>query len=99
MIRHVVLFEWTADASRDQVAAVAGGLSALPELVSGILGHRHGDDLELSSSTADYALVADFATVEDYQAYATHPSHLAFIEEHVRPVATRINRVQYHVAE
>lgn len=99
MIRHVVIFEWTDSASSDQVAALAAGLDTMPDHVPGILGYQHGDDLEISSVTADYALVADFATVEDYRSYAGHPHHLAYIEEHVRPIAARIHRVQYHVSE
>jgi hypothetical protein len=99
VIRHVVIFEWTPTAASDQVAAVAAGLDAMPNHVPGILAYRHGDDLGLSSVTADYALVADFATVEDYRAYAGHPHHLQFIDEHIRPIVDTIHRVQYHVAE
>lgn len=97
MIRHVVIFKWTETATKDQVAAVAAGLDTMPDAVPEILAYRHGDDLELSSATADYALVADFATVEDYRAYACHPHHLAFIDEHIRPIAANIHRVQYHL--
>ena len=98
MIRHVVIFQWTETAASEQVAAVAAGLDSMPHSVPGILAYRHGDDLGLSSTTADYALVADFATVEDYRAYAGHPHHLAFIEECIRPIAANIHRVQFHVS-
>ena len=99
MIRHVVIFEWTESASSEEIAALAAGLDTMPAHVPGILSYLHGDDLGVSSVTADYALVADFATVEDYRAYADHPHHLAFIEQHVRPIAAAIHRVQYHVPE
>ena len=98
MIRHVAIFNWTDNASTAEIAAFAAGLSAMPDNVPGILRYEHGDDLQLSDRTADYVVVADFATVEDYRAYSSHPYHLAFIADLLRPITASATRVQYHVA-
>lgn len=97
MIRHVAMFTWKDSADGPAIKAFSAGLSTMPELVPGIIRYEHGDDLQLGPGTADYVLVADFATVEDYRAYAQHPDHVAFVDEYVKPILESISRVQYHL--
>ena len=98
MIRHVAMFTWSDSATPDRIRPVAVGLDSMPTKVPGILRYEHGDDLQLGSGTADYVLVADFATVEDYRAYSQHPDHVDFIERQVKPLLGSVSRVQYHVS-
>ncbi|NND04176.1 MAG: Dabb family protein [Acidimicrobiia bacterium] len=98
MIRHVAMFTWAESADGDAIRQMAVELDTMPANVAGILNYEHGDDLQLGPGTADYVLVADFDTVEDYQAYAKHPYHLDFIEHRVKPIVANISRVQYHVS-
>lgn len=97
MIRHVAMFTWHDDASSEQIRGFADQLATMPSAISLIRRYEHGDDLQLGPGTADYVLVADFDTVEDYQSYAKDPYHLEFIERHVKPLLGSISRVQYHL--
>lgn len=97
MIRHVAMFTWADGAAGEAIRAFATELATMPDNVPGILRYDHGDDLQLGPGTADYVLVADFATVEDYRAYSTHPYHVAFNDRRVKPIIGSINRVQYHL--
>lgn len=99
MIRHIAMFTWSAEATTDQIAAVAAGLNAMPSLVDTIRRYEHGDDLDLGSDTADYVLVAEFDSVEGYREYADHPAHLHFVETTVKPIVASIGRVQMHIAQ
>ena len=66
MIRHVAMFTWTKEATTDQIKTFAAKLSTMPDAIDLIRRYEHGEDLELGTATADYVLVADFDTVEDY---------------------------------
>ena len=99
MIRHVAMFTWKREAAPAAIQSLASGLDAMPDHVPGILRYDHGEDLSLGSGTADYALVADFATVEDYRTYVTHPHHVAFLESVVRPIVASVSRVQHHLPD
>jgi len=98
LIRHIAMFTWADSAQDAEIRTFAAGLSSMPANVPGILRYEHGDDLQLGPGTADYVLVADFETVEDYRAYARHPYHLEFNERSVKPILGSINRVQYHLS-
>lgn len=91
------MFTWNEAATTAQIRDFAEQLTAMPANVDVIRRYEHGDDLQLGPGTADYVLVADFDTVEDYQFYAKHPYHLDFIERSVKPLLGSISRVQYHL--
>ena len=99
MIRHVAMFTWTSEATPEAIRTFAAGLDAMPDHVPGILRYDHGEDLSIGSGTSDYVLVADFATVEDYRAYVTHPHHVGFLEAVVRPIVASVSRVQHHLGD
>jgi hypothetical protein len=69
----------------------------MPGKVPGILRYEFGTDLALSDGNPDLALVADFASEEDWRAYLTHPEHVAMIEAVIAPIKGTITRVQYLV--
>lgn len=97
MIRHVAMFTWTPEATTEQIGAFAAGLSAMPDKIDAIRRFEHGDDLNLGPGRADYVLVAEFDTIEDYREYDGHPAHSEFVEGLVKPIAAGVARVQYHV--
>lgn len=97
MIRHVVIFTWTPEATSEQISAFAAGLSTMPDKIEAIRRFEHGDDLNLGPGRADYVLVADFDTIEGYREYDGHPDHSEFVQELVKPIAAGVARVQYHV--
>ena len=73
MIRHVVLFRWTPEATAEQKRRVAEELSRLPALVPSLRDYRIGANLGVNPGTFDFAVAADFDDVDGYLAYRDHP--------------------------
>ena len=97
MIRHVVMFRWNDSVTEAEIAAVSAGLDALPGAIPEIVAYRHGSDLGLAPTNADYSITADFASVDDFATYRDHPEHQRFIAEHITGrVADRV-AVQYEL--
>ena len=96
MIRHTVMIACEG-AAADAIDRIVDELRALPPLIPEIASYTVGRNLGLDGSTADLVIIADFASVEDYRAYSAHPEHVRVVEDHVKPVATGVNRVQFEV--
>lgn len=97
MIRHVVMFTWTPEATREQRDAVPAGLARLPGEIPQIRRYEYGPGI--NPGNKDFVLVADFDTLEDFIAYRDHPAHRAFIEECITPIAADLSRVQYRLSD
>ena len=95
MIRHVVLFRWTADATAEQKQRVAAELSRLPALVPSLRDYRLGANLGINPGTFDFAVAADFDDAAGYLAYRDHPEHRAIVAEFIQPIVTERAAVQY----
>lgn len=96
MLRHCVMFRWNDDATDEAKAAIAAGLDKLAQM--DVVGeYRHGPDAGMSDGNWDYAIVGDFASVDDYQTYATDEGHLTFIADLIRPNISARAGVQYEV--
>lgn len=90
MFRHVVLFTWTEEATDEQKATVATELGKLTGIIPEIRAYTLGTDAGVNPGNHEFAVVADFDSVDDYLVYRDHPAHQAVIVEHVKPiVATR----------
>jgi hypothetical protein len=98
-IRHAALFTWVDGVSPDQLAAVTRGLDELPSVVPNIEWFEHGPDLGINDGNAHHAVVADFATLDDYLAYRDHPDHQALLAGVIRPILAARTAVQYEVRE
>lgn len=97
MIRHVVLFTWSADADADRRAAALEALRGLRSEVGGMTSLVVADDAGLSDGNADTVLIADFPDVEAFSRYAQDPVHQAVLAEHVRPWLAHRSAVQYQI--
>jgi hypothetical protein len=95
MIRHVVVFRWTDEATRDQKERVATELSRLPAIVPTVRAYRIGDDLGLNEGNFDFAVAADFDDADGYLAYRDNPEHQAIIAEFIRPIIAQRAAIQY----
>ena len=95
MIRHVVLFRWTPEATAEQKRRVAEELSRLPALVPSLRDYRIGANLGVNPGTFDFAVAADFDDVDGYLAYRDHPAHRAIATEFIQPIVTERAAVQY----
>jgi hypothetical protein len=85
-IRHIALFRFAEGTEREQIAALATGLSGLPHAIDEIRAYRHGPDAGLNPTSWDYAVVGDFDSPEGYLAYRDHPVHQKLIAELVTPI-------------
>jgi hypothetical protein len=97
MIRHTVMFRWTAGTTPADVAAVAEGLGGLPGAIPEIRDYRFGHDLRINPGNFDFVVVADFADTEDYIAYRDHPLLQALLAERILPHLAERAAVQFEV--
>ena len=97
MIRHVVVFTWSAEADADRRRTTVEALRRLREDVGGMTSLDVAEDAGLSDGNADTVLIADFPDVEAFRRYAQDPVHQAVIAEHVRPWLAGRSAVQYQL--
>jgi hypothetical protein len=95
MIRHLVTFRWTDEATQDQKERVATELSRLPAIVPTVRAYRLGHDLGLNEGNFDFAVAADFDDADGYLAYRDNPEHQAIIAEFIRPIIAQRAAIQY----
>jgi hypothetical protein len=98
-VRHVVLFRFGEGTTDEQVQALADGLDGMPKAVGVMLDYRHGRDLGINEASYDYAVVGDFATVDDYLTYRDHPDHRALIRDLVTPIVAERFSVQFSLGD
>ena len=96
MIRHVVVFTWSADADEARRRTTVEALRRLRADVGGMTSLVVAEDAGLTDGNADTVLIADFPDVEAFYRYAQDPVHLSVIAEHVRPWLAHRSAVQYH---
>lgn len=77
MIKHLVMIKFKPDYDKSALAALLQKLDALPAQIPQIISMTHGPDAGIGQGKFDYGVAADFATVEDCQAYLAHPAHQA----------------------
>jgi Stress responsive A/B Barrel Domain len=95
MIRHVVMFRWTQDATEEQKQRVAAELSRLPALLPVLRAYRMGADLGVNEGNFEWAAVADFDDLDGYLTYRDNPEHRAIIAEFIRPIIAERAAIQY----
>ena len=97
MIRHVVVFTWSADADAARRKTTVEALRRLREDVGGMTELVVAEDAGLRDGNADTVLIADFPDTEAFRRYAQDPVHQAVLSEHVRPWLATRSAVQYRV--
>ena len=97
MIRHVVLFAWTPEATDQQKEQVAERLRALPPLMTGLRAYHFGPDAGIIEGNADFAVAADFDDTQSYLAYRNHPAHRAAVDEVINPIVRERAAIQYEI--
>ncbi|MGV9329267.1 Dabb family protein [Streptosporangium sandarakinum] len=97
MFRHVVLFTWSETATEEQKAAVATELGRLPGIIPEIRAYAVGADAGVNPGNHEFAVVADFDSLDDYLVYRDHPAHQTVIAEHVKPILASRAAVQFVV--
>ena len=89
------MFRWKDGVDDAHVEATRRALSALPGLIPQIVTYSYGADLGTAPNTLDFAVTAQFASIEDYVAYRDHPDHQAFVATFVAPFVDGRFAVQF----
>jgi Stress responsive A/B Barrel Domain len=97
MIRHVVIFTWSAAADAGRRAASVQALRGLQQDVGGMESLVVAEDAGLADGNGDVVLIADFPDAEAFSRYAQDPVHLAVVAEHVRPWLAARSALQYQI--
>ena len=97
MFRHVVMFTWKSGTGATDVDEVSRQLDTLPVAIPEIKTYRHGPDAGVNQGNADYVVVGDFDSVEDYLVYRDHPVHQRLIAEVLAPLIASRSAVQYRI--
>ncbi len=95
MIRHVVLLRWRPDLTEARMDDFLSALRSLPAHIDVVRDYRVGSDVGLAEGNWDFAIVADFDSVDDYLTYRDHPAHDEFRREHLGPCVTERAALQY----
>jgi len=97
VIRHIAMLTFVDGATDAQVRAVEDALATLPARLPLLLRYEIGPDLGVNPGNASFAVVADFATIDDYLAYRDDPEHQRIISELIRPILAVRTGVQYEI--
>ena len=96
MITHVVAFRWKPETTPDAIRGIEDALATLPRLVPTIESYRFGSDLGVSTpANMQFAIVATFATIDDWRAYDVHPEHDRVRADIIRPWIAERAAVQF----
>jgi hypothetical protein len=95
MIRHTVLFQWAADATREQKQAAATEVAKLPSIVASIRAFASGPDEGFAERNFDFAVTADFDDEAGYFAYRDDPAHREIVQRYITPIAAQRAAVQF----
>lgn len=91
------MIRFTSEATDEQKRALLSGLARLPEIIDVIRRYEFGPDLGLGDGNPDMALIADFDSEDDWQAYQRHPAHQVVVNDLLAPIVKEAIRVQYVV--
>ena len=97
MLRHVVLFTWTPEATEEQKQAVHAELPKMPAAIDAIRAYKFGPDAGINPANSDYVVVADFDDAAGYIAYRDHPAHRALVERYVSPIVASRAAIQFEI--
>ncbi len=96
MITHVVAFRWKPDIPAGHVEAVKAQLLAFASSLPEVRSYRCGTDVGASDiGNFDFAIVAEFDTIEDWGVYDTDPKHNEIRAGEVRPWIEERAAVQF----
>jgi hypothetical protein len=95
MLRHVVLFAWTPEATSEQKERVAAELGRLPSVIPSIRAFQFGPSAGINPGALDFGLVADFDDADGYRAYRDDPAHRVVIDQFINPIVARRASTQY----
>lgn len=90
-LRHVVLFKFKSEVTKEQVKEVEDAFAALPKKIKQIKGYEAGTDVSVEGKSEGFThgFVVTFADEKGREIYLPHPAH----KEFVTLVGPRIEKV------
>ena len=98
MIRSVTLINLKPDTTAEQAAAVKAAYLRLPGLIPQLKAMEVGLNAGLLDGAASLAVVADFASREDFGVYSTHAAQGEVVFPVCGPLMTGYSTIQYEKA-
>jgi hypothetical protein len=95
MLRSIVLFTWKPESTDDQRTGVEKGLAQLPDLIPELRRLDFGADAGVRPGNAEFGVVADFDSREDYLVYVDHPAHREVVSQCIRPIMAGRAAIQF----
>ena len=89
------MFRWNDNLSPATIGEVEAALTKLPAAITAIASYSFGRDIGVNTGNFEFAVVADFATVEDYLVYRDHPDHKRVVAELIVPNIAERSAVQF----
>ena len=96
VLRHVVLFQFSEDASDSDIKKVEEAFSDLPAKIDAIKDYEWGtnNSPEGLNDGLTHCFLVTFASEEDREIYLPHPAHLAFVEV-LKPHLKKVTVLDY----
>ncbi len=91
MVRHVVMFRFSADFGEDRLQEWLDRVQRLPEQISTIRSHSAGLDVTEGPRSWDAVVVSEFDSMDDVADYPSHPAHkplIALCDAYTLQIAT-----------
>lgn len=82
VLRHVVMYKFKDDQSKERIQEVIDAFSALPKKIDAIIGYEHGANIsqEGKSEGLTHVFVVTFRDEAGRDAYLKHPAHDAYVQ-------------------
>ena len=97
MIRHVAVFRFKDGVTNATIDVIDETLATLPSILPEIISFSSGRNADIVDGAWDYAVVADFASPEDYLIYANDPQHMDMVRNIVGTHVLEASRTQFEV--
>jgi len=94
MFHHVGMLTLVDEATTADRAAIVDALRALPGRIPGLHRALVSIDAGLTEGNADLMFTMTFDSRESWEAYSSHPLHVAVITDHIKPVLASKTFVQ-----
>ena len=96
-IEHVVLFEWKAGTSAEQISEIMDELRGLQHSIPGILSLTCGTNFSDRAQGFTHGLVVRLESRAALEAYGPHPSHQAVVQQLILPNKQNVLALDYEV--
>ena len=96
LLRHVVMFEFKEDATKEQIKKVESAFAALPSEIEEIVDFEWGinNSPEGLNDGLTHCFFVSFDSEEGREAYLPHPAHKAFVEI-LKPTLKKVVVIDY----